>query len=184
MFNCDPNNPSVVEIPSNEYIGNSLVTINDNFTVLSEGICESVIDITDIQEKNTKLATDLDTLSASLIPGMAKAWVNFNANVNINGVNNSLGGDRKIYGSYNISSVTKDSGEPGLFIVNFASNLFTNNKYGVIGTCSRTESSGNYVWVQPGQDIGEYTSKYVYIYIKSVNDAYTANPAYVSVLII
>jgi hypothetical protein len=172
--------PNVSIIQSNECIGNSLAGINDNFASLSEGICDNINRITDIENDITNLTTQLIALSGLVTPGAAKAWVVFDATRNTVGAINTSG-SRRIINSYNVSNV--QPGVAGQFTITFTNNL-PNKNYGVIATCSeKTASSGNYVWAQPGPD-AEKNESSLTIYTRSINSTDTASPEYVSVLIL
>lgn len=173
--------PQISIIQSNECIGNSLSVINDNFAALSEGICDNINTITEMANDITNLTTQLNALSGAVIPGAAKAWVCFDATKDTTGTVTTLG-NRLILNSYNISSVLKYNPTlaAGLFELTFTV-PFTNSNYGVIGTCSEKASiGGNYVWVQPSTR--DLTS--VQIYIRSINESDTADPNFVSVIIL
>jgi hypothetical protein len=172
--------PNVSVIQSNECIGNSLAGINDNFASLSDGICDNVNRITDIESDITNLTTQLNALSSLVTPGAAKAWVVFDATKNTDDVVSNAGA-RKIINGYNVSNI--QTGVAGQFTITFTNNLLNKN-YGVIATCSeKTASSGNYVWAQPGPN-AEKNESNLTIYTRSINSTDTANPEYVSVLIL
>ena len=106
--------PTVSVIQSNECIGNSLAVINDNFASLSDGICNNINTITEIEGNITNLTNQLNALSGLVTPGAAKAWVVFDATREANtGTVNPLG-NRLIRNSYNVSSVLKYSTDPGV----------------------------------------------------------------------
>ena len=172
--------PTVSVIQSNECIGNSLAVINDNFASLSDGICDNIDNIVDIEGNIDNLTTQLNALSSLVTPGAAKAWVVFDATREANtGTVNPLG-NRLIRNSYNVSSVLKYSTDPGLFEVTFTTSL-ANTNYGVIATCSeKAASSGNFVWAQPS--LRDPSS--VRLYIRSITASEVADPEYVSVIVI
>jgi hypothetical protein len=175
--------PPVSVIQSNECIGNSLAGINDNFASLSNGICDNINRITDIESDITNLTTRLNALSSLVAPGAAKAWVVFDATKDSDGVISSSGNNRLIRSSYNVSSVLKysaSSGSPGLFEITFTT-PFANNNYGVIATCSEKAAiSGNFVWAQPSLR----DSSFIQLYIRSIGASDIADPDYVSVIVI
>ena len=172
--------PTVSVIQSNECIGNSLAGINDNFASLSDGICNNINRIVDIEDDITNLTTRLNTLSSLVTPGAAKAWVVFDATKEANtGTVNPLG-NRLIRNSYNVSSVLKYSTTLGLFEVTFTT-PFTNNNYGVIATCSeKAAGSGNFVWAQPSLR----DTNFIQLYIRSIGTSDIADPEFVSVIVI
>jgi hypothetical protein len=172
--------PTVSVIQSNECIGNSLASINENFASLSDGICNNINRITDIEDDIDDLTTQLYALSGLVTPGAARAWVVFDATREANtGTVNPLG-NRLIRNSYNISSVLKYSTDPGLFEVTFTTSL-ANTNYGVIATCSEKAAvGGNFVWAQPGLR----DSNFVRLYIRSITASQVADPEYISVIVI
>lgn len=171
--------PTVSVIQSNECIGNSLAGINDNFASLSDGICDNINRITDIEANITNLTTQLYALSGLVTPGAARAWVVFDATKNTANTVTSLG-NRLIRNSYNVSSVLKYSSTPGLFEVTFTT-PFVNTNYGVIATCSeKTASTGNFVWAQPS--LRDTSS--VQLFIRSIGALEVADPEYVSVIVL
>jgi len=171
--------PTVSVIQSNECIGNSLFTIRDNFASLSDGICDNIDRITDIESDITNLTTQLENLSGLVTPGAARAWVVFDATRNTASTVTPLG-NRLIRNSYNVSSVLKYSTDPGLFEVTFTTSL-ANTNYGVIATCSEKAAvGGNFVWAQPS--LRDPSS--VRLYIRSITASQVADPEYVSVIVI
>ena len=170
--------PTVSVIQSNECIGNSLASVNDNFASLSDGICDNIDRITDIESSITNLTTQLYALSGLVTPGAARAWVVFDATRNTANTVTSLG-NRLIRNSYNVSSVAKYS-TGGLFEATFTT-PFTNTNYGVIATCSeKAAGSGNFVWAQPSLR----DTNFVQLYIRSINASDIADPEYVSIIVI
>jgi hypothetical protein len=172
--------PTVSVIQSNECIGNSLASINENFASLSDGICDNIDRIVEIEQDITNLTDQLNALSGLVTPGAAKAWVVFDATREANtGTVNPLG-NRLIRNSYNVSSVLKYSTDPGLFEVTFTTSL-ANTNYGVIATCSEKAAvGGNFVWAQPSLRDPSYAQ----LYIRSITASLTADPEYVSVVVI
>jgi len=171
--------PTVSVIQSNECIGNSLASINENFASLSDGICNNINTITDIEDDITNLRTQLYALSGLVTPGAARAWVVFNATRNTANTVTPLG-NRLIRNSYNVSSVLKYSTDPGLFEATFTTSL-ANTNYGVIATCSEKAAvGGNFVWAQPS--LRDPSS--VRLYIRSITTSQVADPEYVSVIVI
>lgn len=170
--------PTISVIQSNECIGNSLAGINDNFASLSDGICNNIDEITDIEANITNLTTQLYALSGLVTPGAARAWVVFDATRDNNN-QISTSGSRLIRNGYNIANV--QPGGSGRYTISFINNL-PNTRYGIIGTCSeKTASNGNYVWVQPGSD--KFENSFT-IFIRSINASDIAAPEYVSIIVI
>ena len=93
-------------IPATDCIGNSLATINNNFTTLYN----------DIVNLNTALA------AIQKQPYTAKAWVCFDGTTKV----------PTIKSSYNIKNITKDS--TGIYTIYFADNTFSNTSYAYFGT--------------------------------------------------
>lgn len=172
--------PTISVIQSNECIGNSLAGINDNFASLSDGICNNIDRITDIEINITNLTTQLYGLSSLVTSSAARAWVVFDATREGNTGTVTPFGNRLIRNSYNVSSVLKYSTTPGLFEITYTT-PFTNTNYGVIATCSeKAASSGNFVWAQPSLR----DTNFVQLYIRSINASDIADPGFVSVLVI
>ena len=81
--------PSITTIPDTQCIGDSLGTINNNFSNLNVGI-----------NNNTTSITSLSSQYSNTSPGVAKAWVNFNGTGSGTITPNS---------TYNVSSVTRNA---------------------------------------------------------------------------
>jgi len=169
--------PAITTINRSEYIGNSLETINNNFSNLKDGICDNELNISSLQGDIQNLDTFIVNLSTEVIHGVSKVLVKFSGPKDINGSTTSNNPNRLIYNSYNISSVYKKN--TGDYRVYFSSPLSTSN-YLVLATNSeKTSLSGNYIWSQP------YSTTKEYLEIKTQSsDGLLADADFVSVSII
>jgi hypothetical protein len=61
----------------------------------------------------------------SVSPSVAKAWVTFRTNLDVNGTSSTAATNRFLIASYNVGSVTRNAA--GVFTVNFSPFLPTNN---------------------------------------------------------
>lgn len=168
--------PTVTIIDRTQYIGNSLQTINNNFSNLKDGICDNNTEIISLQQDIQNLDTVIETLSAVTTHGIAKAFVKFSG---ARDVNNAISGNpnRYIFDSYNISSVYKKN--VGDYRVYFSKPLSTGN-YLVLSTNKEKINSNNeYVWSQPYST----TKEYLEIKLQSCNGV-TADPDFISVVAI
>jgi len=115
MTFCNDQN-SITTIDINECLGNSLVTINANFTTLKDEICLQDKNINALEAENELLSSYVSTLSSQLNT-LPKCLVNFNKAATI-------------VKSQGINNIVKSS--TGVYRV-FFSNAFTNTKYLTIG---------------------------------------------------
>jgi hypothetical protein len=177
------------EIDENECIGDSLTTINSNFSALDVAVCNlsqtlsindsPTIDLTltpsrvlsadvkDLAISTAKIASEAVSYSKigpDLRPSLAKAWVSFNAFA----WSGSLGSNP----AYNISSVVKNS--QGDYTINFASPI---SNYCVVATCHEWVKAGNntavgyYVWTQPYNYTSTSVSIRHHTYSKTTTEA-------------
>jgi len=169
--------PTVTTINRSEYIGNSLITINDNFSNLKEGICDNDVNISSLQQDVQSLDTFIVNLSTEVIHSVSKGLVKFSGFKDTNGSSTSNNPNRLIYSSYNISSVYRKN--IGDYRVYFSSPLSTGN-YLVLATNSeKTSLSGNYIWSQP------YSTTKEYLEIKTQSsDGLLADADFISISII
>jgi hypothetical protein len=116
MTFCNDQN-SIATIDINECLGNSLVTINANFTTLKDEICLQDKNINTLESEKELLSSYVSTLSSQLNT-LPKCLVNFNKAATI-------------VKSQGINNVVKSS--TGIYRV-FFSNSFTNTKYLTIGS--------------------------------------------------
>jgi len=146
--------PTVTKILNTECIGNSLATINSNFTVLGAAACDNYKTVTTLLCSIQTLDNRVFDLTQKT-PGIAKAWVKFDGTRNESGSNSTAATNRYIYSSYNIQSVYKLTPTPTLspslsagdYQIVFKQGLFTSKNYAVIGTSS--ETSPTFGWLQP-----------------------------------
>lgn len=156
--------PTIITIPREQCIGNSLTTINSNFSALRASICNPSIGLNDkvndlIVTRNS-IQTLYTNLSGPATMGAAKAWVKFDG---LRGNNDPANGPftaeglRYVYSSFNIGDPT-DPGDTGVTLNNdiagdytiyLKPGLFTTENYGVIGTSSESIVGGKYTWFQP-----------------------------------
>jgi len=146
--------PTVIQIQNTECIGNSLTTINSNFTVLKAAACDNYSTITTLLCSIQTLDNRIISLSQKT-PGIAKAWVTFDGTRDSGGTINSAATNRYIYNSYNVESVykTTTTNTPttsgGDYRIYFKSNIITTTNYAVVGTSNETKGTTSYGWLQP-----------------------------------
>lgn len=169
--------PSITLIGRNEYIGNSLETINDNFLNLKDGICYNDADITNVQQDIQNLDGLVVSLSASNSVSVSKALIKFSGIKDVDGNISTSTPNRYLFNSFNVSSVYRKN--TGDYRIYFTVPL-PSPDYLVLATNSlKASSSGNYVWSQP------YTATKEYLEIKIQSlDGITADPDFVSLTII
>ena len=168
--------PTVTEIQRTEYIGNSLQTINNNFSILKDAICDNDAQINLLQQNTQSLDTKLTDLETNTAPSAAKAWIRFSGNRDSSNNLSSNSPTRLIYNSFNISSVYKKN--TGDYRIYFNSTLTTGN-YLILCTSSETQVSGEYTWCQP------YTTTNEYAEIKVLsNSGNVVDPEFICVSII
>lgn len=181
--------PTVITIPREQCLGNSLSIINTNFSNIKDSIClpstgldDQVIGLTNSRNTFQTLYTNL---SGPATRGAAKAWVKFDG---VRGRNDpstgpyTVTGPRFIYSSYNIDFVTMTtlSGGnqvPGHYTISIASNVFRNRNYVVVGTSSEAIVSGKYTWFQPV----DYTQSYLTAKVQT-HDGILTNARHISVV--
>ena len=151
---CDT---SIIIINQDEYIGNSLDTINRNFENLRDGVntnCTNLLSATDVLGT---LRTTVTTLQ-SYAQGRPKAWVVFDGTRDINNTVNAAPSLRYINSSYNIIDVYKE--DTGVYSVYFAENVvFTDPPPNelpaysalVTSTTKTAITGGLYTWAQVTQ---------------------------------
>lgn len=176
--------PSVTTINRTECIGNSLDTINSNFTNLKIAACDNYNTITSLNANILALNTRITSLS-SQVPGIAKAWVKFDGTRDTNGVPSTFATPRYIYNSYNIDNVLKvtttdtPTTSAGDYRIYFKPNLFSTTNYAVIGTSNEAKNI-SYSWLQPYS----YAKDFVSVRVHSPTyQGDVVDPAHVSVAI-
>ena len=157
MSICDPN--LIPEIKKTECIGNSLVTINDNFATLKDAACTNYSTINTLFSGINLLNQRITTLT-NQVPGIAKAWVKFDGSrdaatlISPNGNPSTAPTNRFIYSSYNVDYVLKatttntPTTSAGDYRIYFKPGVITTANYAVIGTSSERRGT-NYGWLQP-----------------------------------
>jgi hypothetical protein len=146
--------PAVITINNTECIGNSLTTINSNFTVLKNAACDNYSTISTLLSSIQTLDNRIVNLSQKT-PGIAKAWVVFDGTKDSGGTVSSAATNRYIYSSYNVDSVykTTTTNTPttsgGDYRIYFKSGIITTTNYAVVGTSSEKKGTTNYGWLQP-----------------------------------
>lgn len=148
--------PAVIPIYNTECIGNSLVTINSNFTVLKVAACDNYSTITTLLCSIQTLDNSIANLTQKL-PGIAKAWVKFDGTRDSGGIVNTAATNRHIYKSYNIDYVYKNTTtntpttSGGDYSIYFKPGVITSSNYAVIGTSNEAKGVTSYGWLQPVQ---------------------------------
>lgn len=145
--------PSISTIPNTEYIGNSLLSINNNFQSLKDGICDNQSQITNLQTALQSLDTVLTQLSSYTFQGIAKLWVKFSGIRDIDNVSSFLVPDRYIFNSLGISSVYRKS--IGDYRIYFSVPLTTEH-YNFSVSNKETLFSSNYYYAQVYNTQKEY----------------------------
>jgi hypothetical protein len=179
--------PTIYSIPREQCIGNSLTTINSNFSALRASICDPTTGLNDKIDsafnKSNTIETLYTNLSGPATLGAAKAWVKFDGLRstfdNANGPFTEEG-FRYVYSSFNVgdgsstgvTGVTINQGVPGDYVITFTPGLFTTANYGVVGT-----SSDN-TWFQPI----EYRAGFLRGKVLTYNGVQTSNARHVSVV--
>lgn len=166
---------SIITIPREECIGNSLSRINNNFLDLRIQTCSNYVKLEEIDSSILALQTLVNTISSITLPGTAKAWVKFDGTRDLlTSQQSTLSTDRFLYSSYNIESVyRKTAGDYRIYF----ETPFSNTNYTLIGTSSETISElGNYTWLQPYR----YATSYTDVRVHSNNIGDTIDPRHVS----
>jgi hypothetical protein len=167
--------PTINEIPSTQCIGNSLQTINFNFSALKVAACDNYSYIQSLNTSILNLNTQILNLSSITVPGASKAWINFSGTRDNNNNISSLLTPRFIFSAYNINQVLrKGSGD---YRITFTNRLPAPN-YTAIGTSRQTIVGGEYSWLQP------YNYNSSYLEVKVLTRTGTpANPENISIVI-
>jgi hypothetical protein len=124
-------------ISDQQCIGDSLVIINNNFATLDTSLCTTTTSLATLSSAEVILAARV----AALIPGAAKAWVNFDATLNTYGAAISDGQNCLIRDSYNIASVYRVT--TGEWIIYFTTPM-SNNGYVVEASTRVSAYDGAY----------------------------------------
>jgi hypothetical protein len=171
------NNSNIQLIDINETIGQSLYTINSNFSNLKNDICQIDTNLQLLQDQYTAINTTANSLSAQK-NNIIKAKVSFDCTRNINGGISSTG-LRCIYPGteYNVFNVIRLQ-TPDRYQITFQNITLPLNSYGVFGTTSLTN---NDAWVQPLSS--GYGNTQATISILNKEGIYN-HPEYVSIIII
>jgi len=131
---------SITTIQPTECIGNSLVTINNNFNILSNDVCDVDTQINDSVRGNDALYTLFNNVSSSAkdqfhnltnqYNGIATCWVLFNGTQTTD--SNQIISTTT---SYNVSTLYKtDTGKYSLIFSNFG--LITTSNYAIVASSS------------------------------------------------
>lgn len=181
--------PAVTTIKNTECIGNSLVTINDNFTALKDAACDNYSTITTLNANILALNTRITSLS-SQVPGIARAWVKFDGTRDSSGAPSTAGTNRFLYSSYNVISVLKDNTKytRGQYEIRVKAGVFLNKNIAILGTSSESiGTGGGYTWVQPTEiDVSNVNpatrESVIKISVHSPTITDVADPVHVSVV--
>lgn len=138
--------PSITIIPDTECIGNSLTTINNNFSALKVAACDNQSFITSLDSSILSLNNLITNLTNVVVPGAAKAWVSFDGTKDSSNQPSNFNTNRYIYSSYNVSSVLRKN--TGDYRITFGTR-FSSRNYVVVGTSRQTQSGGLFTWLQP-----------------------------------
>jgi len=138
LQNISPNAPEITSILKTECIGNSLATINNNFSSLKRSICT----VDNFVAADNKRISKLDTVIGGIsTPQLAKAFVMFDgtSTQDINGnkvveVVPTLT-ERFSINSFNVDNVVRNGA--GDYTISFATSAFTDNTYLMVGTTRR-----------------------------------------------
>lgn len=106
--------PTITTIQKTECIGNSLVTLTNNFDNIRNAFTTVNTDLAAINNSLTNLTTFANSISSAQL---AKAWVNFNGRT-------GSGVFRTIRNSYNISNVQLENA--GQYLITFANPIGDN----------------------------------------------------------
>lgn len=176
MSNICTNNIQIIDL--NETIGQSLYTINSNFSNLKNDICQATTNFELLQDQYTFVNSAAISLSAQK-NNIIKAKVSFDCNRDQSGISNSNPTNRFIYPgtSFNVIAVQRLS-NPDRYRINFQTPFTNINSYGVFGTTDITTADA---WVQPlssGYGLSNTT-------ISILNrEGISNHPNYVSIIII
>ena len=102
--------------------------------------------------------TQAVTLANSGVQGSARAWVNFNAT--------ATSGSATVRDSYNISSVTVNSG--GIFTINFT-NALANTNYAISAFARNDQTSNTYVAGVSAFQTGTKTTSALQVFVYYVS---------------
>lgn len=169
--------PTITVIDRSEYIGNSLQTINSNFSNLKDGICDNNTEIISLQQDIQNLDTHIDALSSTSVHSIPKAFVKFSGVIDSNNNTSGINPNRYIFHSYNISSVYRKS--TGNYRIYFNSPLTSGNYLVLCSNSEKTNSDNEFVWSQPYST----TKEYLEIKLQSCNGV-TADADFVSIVAI
>jgi hypothetical protein len=123
--------PTITNIDKSECIGNSLVTINGNYTNIQNSLADVDTNIVTINTLLNNLTTIVRSISST--PQQAFAWVNFSGRreTDPDDIPSGRGGtrlentNRKIFTGYNVASVLREStGIYRISLINAASPRF------------------------------------------------------------
>jgi hypothetical protein len=143
---------NVNQIDINQYIGNSLTIINENFLNLKNFLCDDQGNGLSLRMDNLELSasqidTNLDTIASAINTGAARAWVRFQGTKDTNNEISDLFTDRRIVGnaSFNVRSVYRKA--VGEYRIYYRTPM-TDTGYVVTGSNSeKANNSGDYGWV-------------------------------------
>lgn len=166
-------NLSISIIEPTEYIGNSLVKINDNFTNLRLFLCNdegtglyTKMDVLELSANN--LTSSVNNIFNTVETGSSRAWVRFKGDKDTTNTASDLLTDRFIRAEFNVRSVYRRA--IGRYRIYFK-NILPNTNYAIVGTSSETGANS---WVS-SQTLGVDFAD-----IKIANDT---DPEFVSVII-
>ena len=153
--------PSIKTIPDTQCIGDSLGTINDNFSNLNVGI-----------NNNTTSITSLSSQYSNTLPGVSDAWVVFDGTKNEAGTSVLGTTNRYIKSQYNVSSVYRNS--KGNYTITFITPM-NNANYAVAGLNSAGAAGLNmavYSSAGPGGAPTDLTTSTVRVVFGNGTDTY------------
>jgi hypothetical protein len=121
--------PTITNIDKSECIGNSLVSINSNYTNIQESLVDVNSNIVTINSLLTNLTTIVSNISSD--PQRASAWANFS------GIRDAESGftrrentNRLLFTSYNITSILREN--TGIYRVSMTNPV--TSRFCVVGT--------------------------------------------------
>lgn len=121
--------PSITLIPNTECIGNSLVTINTNYSNIKNAFTTVNTDFANINNALNTLTTFANGISSAQL---AKGWVKFNPRRNKDSVPVIDLSNREILNSYNVNTVYRE--DTGKYLITLAAPI--GNEFTVTGTVS------------------------------------------------
>ena len=167
--------PNTTIIANTEYIGNSLVSINNNFSSLKIALCDNQTQIIALQSFLQNLDTILIQLSSQASFGVAKYWVKFSGVLDSNNNLTTTNPDRYLFNSLGVSSVyRKGLGDYRVYFL--TPNNTTNYNFSINN--KETLISSKYYWAQ----VYKTEKDYVDIKVKAPDGSLT-DPEFVSLIV-